>query len=193
MQNPGRIRAARFATGLLVVWLLAGLGLAQTKRETIQATAHGQGNQLGMSIGVTITIESYSTPEDVKTLLQASDTGGNEGLLNALLKMPARGHFSFSGVAEYEVIYVREFPNPTGRKIRLVARRPVTRGEVRGDQTFSAYTLSALEVDLSPGAGKSTGTFLPDCEFSVSKEKGVEIEAFRNPWRLDGITEQISQ
>lgn len=193
MPTARRIRAARFGAGVLMLLLLAGPGLAQNKREIIQATAHGQGNQLGMTIGVTITLESYSTAEDVKALLDASGKGGNTGLLNALVALPARGHFTFSGVAEYEVIYAREFPNPSGRKIRLVAKRPVSFGETRGDQTFKAYTFSALEFDLSPERARSTGTYLPDCEFSVSREKGLEIEAFRNPWRLDGISEQRSR
>lgn len=193
MQITRRIRPKSLGTGILVLLLLANICFAQDKRETLQATAHGQGNQMGMTIGVTVTIESQSTAEDQKALWQAFDTGGKQGLLDALVKMSPRGHFSFSGVAEYEVIYIREFPNPAGRKIRLVARRPVTQGEARGYQTFAAYTLSALEFDLGTGSGKSTGVFLPDCEFSASKEKGIEIEAYQNPWRLDEITQRISK
>jgi len=193
MQIARRVNLTGPGTGILVLLLLAGTCFAQAKRETLQAIAHGQGNQMGMSIGVTVTIESQSTPEDQKALWQAFDTGGKQGLLDALVKMPSRGHFSFSGVAEYEVIYIREFPNPAGRKIRLVARRPVTSGETRGYQTFAAYTLSALEFDLGTGSGKSTGVFLPDCEFSASKEKGIEIETYQNPWRLDEISQHISK
>lgn len=193
MQMQRRISPKYLGTGALLLLLLAGSCLAQEKRETLQAIAHGQGNQLGMSIGVTVTIESQSSGEDQKALWEAFATGGKQGLLDALVKMPPRGHFSFSGVAEYEVIYIREFPMPAGRKLRMVARRPVTQGETRGYQTGSAYTLSALEFDLGKDTAKSTGVFLPDCEFSASKEKGIEIETYKNPWRLDQITQNISK
>lgn len=171
----------------LVLLLLAGVSFAQEKIGAFEAAAHGQGNQLGMTMGVKATIESYSTAEDQKMLWEAFDKGGDQGLLDSLVKMPPRGHLSFIGVDEYEVVYVREIPTATGKKIRVVAKRPLAYGETRGYQTDSDYRLSALELDLG-NDGKSTGTFLPACELSVDKERGIEIEAFHNPWRLDGIT-----
>lgn len=193
MQIPRRIELSGLGTGALFLLLLVGACYAQDKSETIQAIAHGQGNQMGMSIGVTVIIESYSTVEDQKTLWEAFEKGGNQGLLNALVKMPSRGRLLFAGVAEYELTYIREFPTTTGRKVRLVAKRPLAFGEARGYKTDSDYRLSAVELDLSPEKGKSKGIFLPACEFSVTQERGIEIAAYQNSWRLEDITDKNSK
>lgn len=172
----------RIALPLVTVLLLAGFCVAQQRREVFEAKAIGQGNQLGMSIGVTIRINSYSPATEQTILWEAFESGGKAGLWNALIKLPSKGLLSFSGVADYEVIYVREFPAATGRKLRIVARRPVALGGIRGTD----YNLAAVQFDL--GTDKSTGTFLPDCEFSLGKDTGVEVQAYQNPWRLDNIT-----
>ncbi len=182
MQIRRKIGGVRIALPLVIVLLLAGFVFAQQRREIFQAKAIGQGNQQGMSIGLSINLEGYSPAADQKTLWEAFESGGKDGLYNALIKLPPKGRLSFSGVADYDVIYVREFPAATGRKLRIVARRPVTSGGARGTD----YNLAAVQFDLA--ADKSTGTFLPDCEFSLGKETGIEIQAYQNPWRLENIT-----
>lgn len=180
---------ARLCKGALVLLLLAtSLCLAQQKRERFEAMAHGQGNQSGMSIGLTAIIEKYSTAEEQKVLWEAFDRGGDQGLLDALVKLPTKGRLLFTGVSEYEIVYARQFPAATGRKIRLVARRPLAAGEVAGYRTHSDYRVSAVELDVNPAEGKSTGAFLPVCEFSINKETGIETRAYRDAWRLQDIT-----
>ncbi len=109
---------------------------------------------------------------------------GNRGMVDALKKMPVRGKLWLSGQAAYDVTYIREVPTPTGRKIRVITNRFVTLTDISGNaQQAQDYSLSALELDLSTEKGKSTGVFFPACEFSMEKEKGIKIEAYRNPWR----------
>jgi hypothetical protein len=173
---------------LIILLLLASIcSVAQDKPEVFQAQAVGQGSQLGQNFNVTITIESYSTPEDQQTLLAAFQQKGNEGLVNVLSKMPSRGRIAITGLLGTEITYVRVFPTETGRKIRLITNRPLTIGEARNNTISSEYNLSALELDLNNEKGKSTGTLLPACQFKVNEQKEIEIEANQNPWRLVDI------
>ncbi len=179
--------------GIVVVLGLTGVYSIAQEPATFQALARGTGDQLGMSYGIAVevTIESYSSPEDQQTLMDAFLKNGNQGLIDVLKKMPARGKLKFTGEAPYDITYIREFPNPNGRKIRLVTNRFVTLPKISGHaKQATDYSLSALELDLSTEKEKSTGIFLPACEFSIDKEKGIRIEAYRNPWRLDRIKEK---
>lgn len=184
--------AIRFLGLAVAVCLLLSLGgargWAQQTGESFQAIAHGGGNQAGMTIGLTINIKSFSTADDGQELWKAFDKAGNQGLADALVKVPARGHLSFSGVAEYEIAYARIIPTAKGRMIRIVARRPLRFGEDPGSLPSATYRLSALELDLIGSSG--TGTFLPVCELSVGQGKEVEIVTYQDAWRLDGISGQ---
>lgn len=173
--------------GLAVLLLLASISFAQNKRETFGATAMGEGTYFGKTFNVTIIIESYSTAEDQQVLLEAFQKSGNQGVVNALSKMPAKGHIAITGTLGYDVNYVRVFQTPTGRKIRLVTDRPITFGELWTDSRSTDYSLSALELDIGNGKGQSGGTLLPACQFSVTKEKELTIEAYANPWKLTDV------
>jgi hypothetical protein len=194
MKASRRINLIGLGTLSFVLVILAGVySFAQDNPQIFQAIAKGTGDQLGQSYGVAVevTIESYSSPEDQQILMDAFLKDGNQGLVNALKKMPVRGKLWFSGQAAYDITYIRELLTPTGRKIRLVTNRFVTLAEITGHaQKAQDYNLSALELDLSTEKGKSTGVFFPACEFSMEKEKGIRIEAYRNPWRLDEIKEK---
>lgn len=171
----------------LALLLLGSTCFAQEKIGKIQATAHGQGNQMGMSIGLTVTIESYSTAEDRGALWEAFDKSGEQGLAKAIVALPPRGHLSFSGVAEYEVAYIKVFSTANGRKVRLVARRPVTFGETPRYQNVD-YLLAAAEFDLPTAGGKSTGVFIPGCSLSIKQDQEIEILTYQSAWLLDDVT-----
>ena len=84
------------------------------KAETIQCTAMGTSTQLGKSIGVTIIIDEYSTPEDKQILLEAFEKKGSEGLCNAVSKMSSKGRLAITGTVGYDVNFIREFPTANG-------------------------------------------------------------------------------
>jgi hypothetical protein len=84
--------------------------------------------------------------------------------------------------------YIREFPTPTGRKIRLVTNRPITFGEAWTDSRSQDFNLSAVELDLDADSKKkSKGQLLPLCQFKITPEKEVHVELYQNPWRLTDV------
>src|SRR6202035_6160762 len=83
------------------------------------ASAMGTGTQMGEHVGITLNIYDYSTKADKQMLAQAFEKGKNQGLVDALSKMKAAGHIEVTGTLGYDCSYIRIFPTPTGRKIRL--------------------------------------------------------------------------
>ena len=181
------MKRQRFLSALAV--LAVGVsGLAQAQRQEYQAQAFGEGLQAGQTFGVTIIINEYSTEEDQQILLQSFNQSGMKGLVNTLNKMKAKGHIAITGTLGYDVSYIRLFSTPTGRKIRLVTNRPITFGEAWTDSSSQDFNLSALELDLdSNNNNKSKGTLIPLCQFKITKDHHLEIEAYQNPWRLTDV------
>jgi hypothetical protein len=172
---------------LVVLVLVAASVTALAQRETIQATAMGTSTQMGKMVNINIIIESYSTEEDRQVLIEAFNKGGNEGLVNALSKMPGKGRIAITGTLGYEVKFVRQIPTPTGRKIRIVADRPLRFGELWSDSRSTDYTLSVIELEISDVKDQSGGVLLPACRLYMSKEGELTIETYQNPWKVTNI------
>jgi hypothetical protein len=154
----------------------------------IQAQAMGTSTQLGQNFSVTVIINEYSPPEDQKILLEAFQTKGNEGLVNALSKMSSKGRLAITGTLGGDLAYIRRFPQPDGSvRYRMVTNRLLRFGEVWADTRSSDYQLSGLEIVISKDKKKNTGTLIPAAELKVNKEGQMEIEAFQNPWNLVNI------
>jgi hypothetical protein len=159
-----------------------------TKPIYIQAQAMGQSTQLGRTYSVNLYIEELSTPEDQKVLIDAFNQKKNEGLVNALSKMKSKGRMSITGTLGYDVNYIRKFAMPDGTtKLRMVTDRPLRFGEVWSDSRSSDYNLSAVEIIITPGNKKNSGTLFPACEFKIDKEGQLQMELFQNPWKLVNI------
>jgi hypothetical protein len=192
-----KVKQSRLAIAVAIIGLAllpsAG-GKAQEqpkpKREFFQAVAMGQSTQMGQLFNVNIIVEEYSTPDDQQALLGAFNSKGMEGLSNALSKMKSKGRLAITGTLGYDVSYIRSFPTATGRKIRLVTNRAIRFGEAWADGRSMDYSLSAVELDISNEKGKNTGILLPACQFKLDKEKHLEIENYRNPWKLQNILDR---
>jgi hypothetical protein len=174
------------------VFALLTIGIScLAQRQEYQAQAFGEGTQAGHTFNVTVIINEYSTEEDQQILLQSLNKAGMNGVTNALNKMKTKGRISMTGTLGYEVSYIRLIPTPTGSKIRLVTNRPITVGEAWTDSQSQDFSLSALELDVDNNdKKKSTGTLLPLCQFKITKDHKLEIEANQNPWRLTDVIDR---
>jgi hypothetical protein len=178
------------ASSLLVAGLLT-IGVpvsARSKYETIDAQTFGTGTQMGQNIGVTLIIYDYSTAADRQVLVDAFTKGQNQGLVNALSKMPAVGRMSITGTLGSDVSFIRMIPTPTGRKIRFATNRQIRFGEAYADSPTQAFNLTAGEIDINTqDKSKSTGVLYPACQLTIDKEGQLSLELNQNPWRLAGI------
>lgn len=177
---------------VLTVMLASVFAFAQYKTVTYEAIAYGQGRMARESYGVKAVITGYSTFEDRDALMKAFLDKGNQGLAEALGKMPSLGKLSFTGEADYDIRYVKVIPSETGRTIRIVTDRFQTGAEARGrtNLSYQDYNLSVLELVLSNDKKNNKGVFLPAAELNMSKDGGIEVQAYSHPWRLEYITEK---
>lgn len=154
-------------------------------RMQIQATAMGTSTQLGKLYNVDIYIESFSTQDDRKTLIDAFNRRGQNGLVDALQDMKSKGRVRFSsGGVGNDVKYIIQLPSKSGRKLRLVTDRWLLFPELYNSTRSADYSVGAIELNLTPD-GKGSGTVLPACKLTVNKKKKqVEIETYQNPWNL---------
>ena len=173
--------------------LLAGptTGSAQEKlpkKLYIQATAMGTLTQQGKLFNVTAIINELSPPEDQKALLEAFQAKGNEGLVNALSKMPSKGRLAITGTLGGDLAYIRRFNQPDGStRYRMITNRLLRFGEVWADSRSTDYQLSGMEVTISKDKKHNSGTLIPAAELKVNKEGQMEIEVYQNPWNLTNI------
>jgi hypothetical protein len=161
------------------------------KRETIQAQAMGQNRAAGKNFNVTVSIESYSTPDDQKALLDAFAQGGQAALSKTLSKMKSKGRVAVTGTLGYDIGYVRTFPTPDGRKIRLITDRPINIAEARENGRSTDYDLSALEFNLSDDKSKSSGSLIVGLRVKVDKDNQLVFESYGSgPWNLVNVMER---
>jgi hypothetical protein len=74
-----------------------------------KSSASATGTKLGQNIGITIIIYDYSTAADRQQLVDAFTKGENQGLVNALSKMPAVGRIAITGTPVYDLSSIRHF------------------------------------------------------------------------------------
>jgi len=161
---------------------------ARDKYETINAQAFGTGTQMGQNIGITVIIYDFSTPEDRQALVAAFTKGQNQGLVNALTKMPAVGRIAITGTLGYDLSYIRSVPTPTGRQIRFVTNRQIRFGEAYADSQSQNFNLTAGTIDINTqDKNKSTGQLFPAAQLILDKEGQLQLDLRQNAWRLAGI------
>jgi hypothetical protein len=173
------------------VWgfLILGTGIAQSQPgpEEYQAVAMGQGNFMGQIYNVTIHISAYSTDAERQALLDIFDKGGSAALATALTKQQSHGNVEFTGTTGVDISYARKMPGANGgTRIRIMANHPITLSGAESGIPNNA--LSAIELDLVPQKGKSTGMLWPASMFVVDKQTHeLEAENYQNPWSLTDV------
>jgi hypothetical protein len=190
-RSGGILMASLLFAGVVTVSASRIYPQDQPKRETIQAQAMGQNTSAGNQFNVTISINSYSTPDDQKALIDAFTQGGQAALSKTLSKMNSKGRVAVTGTLGYDIAYIRTFPNGNGRKIRLITDRPIQLVEARNSTRSKDYDLSALELNISNDKSKSTGSLIIGLRVKVDKDNQLVFESYGSgPWRLVNIMER---
>jgi len=162
--------------------------LKLSKPIVIQAQAMGTSTQMGRNYSITARINEYSPASDQAILLEAFRAKGNEGLVNALEKMPSKGRLAITGTLGGDLAYIRRFDQEDGSvMLRMITNRLLRFGEVWADTRSSDYQLSAMEVIFSKDGKKTSGRLLPAAQLDIDKQGRLEVELYQNPWNLVNI------
>ena len=171
-----------------VFFLVASSPVLAQRAKHISATARGTSTQLGRTVSIDLRISEYSTAKDQAALIEAFKTDGNEGLVNAVEKMQAKGRIAITGTLGYDVNYIHEIKNKDGsRTIRFVTDRPVSFGEVWGARRSRDFNITMGEITIRKGRNKSTGTLMPAARVRLNRDNVLEVETYQNPWNLINI------
>ena len=162
--------------------------LAAAQLETIDATARGTGTQLGHTVSIKLIITRYSTPEDKQTLINAFKQGQQQGLVNALQRMPSAGRIQIPGTVGFDLAYVEVVPTPTGRRVRFITNRRIAFAEAAWNTRSRAFDLTAGEVNINDQeARQSSGTLLPAAQITINKDGDLQFNLFQNQFNLINI------
>ena len=182
--------------GLVIVGVLSLIVLTSSvcsaqklaKRIFIQATAMGTSTQLGRNASVNLIINELGTDAERQGLIEAFQSKGNEGLINALSKMKSKGRMQITGTLGYDVAWAKMLSQPDGTTIlRMVTDRPLRFGEVWSDSRSSDYELSVVEIVIPKDQKKVTGMLYPASKLKMNKKGELELELYQNPWKLVNI------
>ena len=144
--------------------------------------------QMGRQASINLSITELTSAEERDGLIEAFQQKGNEGLVNALDKMGAKGRMAVTGTLGYDVNYVWLFKQPDGSMLlRMVTDRPLLFGEVYADTRSRDYELAGVEIHISKDRKKNTGTLYPACRLKINKKGVVELQLYQNPWELVNI------
>jgi hypothetical protein len=161
------------------------------KRVKIKAIARGTSTQLGTIINIDLIINEFSPMEERNALVEAFKDDGSAGLAHALDKLRSKGRIAITGTLGYDVNFVRSVELADGsRLIRFVTDRPLTFAETWASSRSSDYQITLGEIIIRKGKGKekSEGTLYPAAMVRLNKQNEIEIESFRNPWKLTNIS-----
>jgi hypothetical protein len=151
----------------------------------------GQLKAAGKTFHVTVNIESYSTAEDQKILIDAFTSGGHDALVKTLSKMKSKGRVAITGTIGYQIAYIRSIPTENGRTIRLITDRPIQFREAYASGRTKDYDLSAMEINIAKEQKNSDGSLIVAGKFKVDKNQQVTFESYGSgPWKLVNIMER---
>ena len=169
--------------------LAASVALAAKAIETFDAVGVKMG--AGATSRITITIERWSTDAERQALLDILREKGQDGLVQALFKMPRAGFIRLPNTRGYDLKYARSIQNPDGSRTVVVASdRAITYRELTTASRSKNYDFAFAEMKFPKDGGKGEGKLAPASQISIDKATNqIEIENYSaQPVRLMGIT-----
>jgi len=159
------------------------------KGETFSALAYlPAGPGAGRTANVNITINSYSSPEEVQNLHAMLIDRGPDVVLKALEKMKPKGRIAMTGtVGFYEFKVIISVPSGGGRRILAAADRPISFLEQYYGTRSTDYKFGFLELDLDQ-RGRGEGNLTYAAKVKVINSDKIEIENLGiEPIKLMGV------
>ena len=157
-------------------------------RGYIEGTVVGIGGRLG---GATrpfkLIVDSFTTPDQVRQLNDALQTGGQDAMLDVLSKMKAGRIEVGNGVGVTANAIISTPQAEGGTKVTVLYERTVGLYELRHGTRSEDYRLGEAEIYLD-ARGKAEGTFIPAAQVKATKDGSWEVEDFGEfPARIVGI------
>lgn len=167
---------------------------AKKASESFVATVIGGANVKlpgGRSFTITMTVERWTTPEEVRKLLATFKERGKEALLEELRGMKA-GFIrppAFVRWPSWEVDVATTFEGPEGRVVRFFTERPIAFEEAYFNTRSKDFEFGVVELVIGKD-GKGTGAVVPAAKVDFNAEGKLEFETTpfaTGPYKLMGV------
>jgi hypothetical protein len=183
-----RKRGLVFTLAALCLVAAAAESAAAQSRQYVQGQVVGiGGRRAGLNRTFSLTINSYSTADDVQRLNEALRTGGQEELLSVLSKLNA-GRVSIGNNVGVRANAVIATPSAEGgTKLTVLYERDVAIFERRYGTRSQDYRFGFAEIYLD-ARGRGQGTFIPAAKVKLEGANNWVVEDFGEfPARLLGL------
>lgn len=170
-----------------------------TDKITIQGTALNFSNTAtGANTTIRINIDSWSSPADAERLIATFLEKKQDGLQDALEKLPTRGRFNFPGYfgpdpnntmrLGTDVKYARNFPEDGGRRIVVLTPRVIGMREAIQNPRTTDYPFTLFEMRFDrEGKGQGKLSYATNIAFD-KKRNAIELENYASePVRLNNL------
>jgi hypothetical protein len=157
------------------MFFLIGTAQSAGAKEVYTGTMIGVGGQMGgASRPFTLTINGYSSADDVSHAVAVLAEGGQDRLLDTLNDKQL-GRFSLGGQLGRDLNFVYETRTADGgRRITILFARWMNLFELRSGARSEDYPFSYIELYIGAD-GKGQGTFIPAARVSFDKKHGNEV------------------
>jgi hypothetical protein len=159
----------------------------QASRQYVQGQVIGiGGRRAGLNRPFSLTINNYTSPDDVVRLNEALRSGGQEELMRVLSKLDA-GRISIGNNVGVRANAVIASPAAEGgTKLTVLYERNVTIFELRAGARSQDYRFGYAEMFLD-ARGRGAGTFIPAAKVKLEGETWVVEDFGEFPARLMGL------
>lgn len=183
-----RMRRTVFLLGALCLVAVSAVPTLAQSKQYVQGQVVGiGGRRAGLNRPFSLTVNKYTSPDDVEQLNRALRAGGQDELLRVLSKLNA-GRVSIGnnvGVTANAVI-----ATPTaegGTKLTVLYERNVAIFELRYGTRSADYRFGFAEIYLD-ARGRGEGTFISAAKVRLEADTNWVVEDFGEfPARLMGL------
>jgi hypothetical protein len=181
---------------LLSVLAIAAPG-AQSRKfvgapETFNAKASVATDTSRGDVYVTIHVDKYTPEKERDAVVNALQSGGSEGFLEALRKSPVAGKLDV-GKQSFPIRWAREERNEKGRVITLVTDRPVyyVGAGLPDAKPRAGFDVAVIQLQMD-SAGVGEGSMAAAAKVKPGGATGVEVEDYATaPVKLPSVTRKI--
>ena len=183
-----RKRGTVFLLGVLCLVAASAVSAAAQSRQYVQGQVVGIGGQrAGLNRSFSLTVNNYTSADDVQQLNQTLRSGGQDELLRVLSKLDA-GRVSVGNNVGVKANAVIATPTAEGgTKLTVLYERDVAIFEARYGTRSADYRFGYAEIYLD-ARGRGQGTFIPAAKVKLEGDNNWVVEDFGEfPARLMGL------
>ena len=125
----------------------------------------------------TLKLDQVTPDAEVDALAAALQSGGQQGLLEAVKALPERGWVQVGENPGYRMPVIRSFDVEGGRLVRALTDRPFMFGEVYRNLDTQRYPFGFVELKLDE-KGEGEGLLILAAAISFEKTGQIAIESY---------------